>query len=96
MGKHRDIYNSARWDRIRKDKLHRDFECEYCPPHRRRAATVVDHFIAISDGCDPWDWNNLRSACKKCHDQKTVRGERVHGCDINGMPLDPKHPWNNE
>ncbi len=94
MGKHKDIYNSARWQRLRVVKLRTAPLCEYCPPNRRKTATEVDHFKAIEDGGDPFDMANLRSACKTCHSQKTARGEVLHGCDENGMPRDPRHSWN--
>lgn len=96
MGKHKDIYNSARWQRLRLEKLRRDPLCEYCPPNRRKAATEVDHFKAIEDGGATFDWNNLRSSCKSCHSQKTSRGETLHGCEVTGFPRDPRHTWNQE
>ena len=94
MGKHKDIYNSERWQRVRALKLRESPLCEYCPAGRQKVATEVDHFKAIEDGAAHYDMENLRSTCKSCHSQKTARGERLHGCDINGMPLDPNHPWN--
>ena len=94
MGKHSNIYNSARWQRVRDLKLRETPLCEYCPAGRRKQATEVDHFIAIEDGGAPFALSNLRSACKPCHSQKTARGERLHGCDENGMPRDPRHSWN--
>lgn len=88
------IYASERWQRLRRYKLRRDPLCEYCPSDRRKVATQVDHFIALADGGSPWDMDNLRSACQSCHSQKTKRGERLHGCDVDGMPRDPRHWWN--
>lgn len=94
MGRHSNIYGTARWQRVRALKLRETPLCEYCPPRRRKTATEVDHFKAIEDGGAPYDMANLRSACKSCHSQKTARGERLHGCDENGIPRDPAHPWN--
>ena len=40
----------------------------------------------------------LQSLCKKHHDAKTERernalvGRLERGCDVTGMPLDPRHP----
>ena len=96
MGKHKNIYNTARWQRVRALKLRECPLCEYCPPTRKKAATEVDHFKAIEDGGAPFDMTNLRSSCKSCHSQKTARGEFLHGCDENGMPRDPRHAWNME
>ena len=42
------------------------------------------------------DPRNLASLCGPCHSRKTQAdmGKRVNwGCDVNGMPLDPNHPW---
>lgn len=94
MGKHKNIYNSARWQRVRALKLRECPLCEYCPPTRRKTATEVDHFKSIEDGGAPFDMANLRSSCKSCHSQKTARGEFLHGCDENGIPRDPGHAWN--
>lgn len=94
MGKHKNIYNTARWQRIRALKLRECPLCEYCPSDRRKTATEVDHAKAIEDGGAPFDMANLRSSCKSCHSQKTARGEYLHGCDENGMPRDPGHAWN--
>lgn len=94
MGRHSNIYGTARWQRVRALKLRETPLCEYCPPRRRKTATEVDHFKAIEDGGAPYDMANLRSTCKSCHSQKTARGEVLHGCDENGIPRDPTHPWN--
>lgn len=69
-----------------------------------RAATEVDHRIAVADGGEPFDRANLIVLCKACHSSKTVQldrgfgrkpGERarVKGCDAHGRPLDPQHWW---
>lgn len=95
-------YNTAAWKRLRKAKLHRDPLCEYCPAGTLTSATCVDHEKAISDGGDPFDWSNLRSACDPCHSRKTARGTEagavksdrpMKGCNPDGSPLDPNHPW---
>ena len=93
-------YNTTRWRKLRKAKLGRDPFCEYCPHGRFTLATQVDHKKAIKHGGDPWDWDNLTSACASCHSRKTSHVE-VHGhsrvpitgCDEDGRPLDPAHSW---
>lgn len=43
-----------------------------------------------------WDSANWQSLCKTCHDSIKQRLEKsgiVEGCDVNGIPLDPNHPW---
>lgn len=99
-------YNGARWQRLRKAKLGQEPLCQGCAPVRIMPAKVVDHIKAISDGGDPFPpLDGLRSYCLSCHSQKTARGSEAgavktsrpiqarKGCDANGMPLDPKHPW---
>ena len=97
-------YNTATWKRLRVTKLSRDPLCELCLPPGQKIATHVDHVKPIAEGGEPFDLDNLQSACARCHNAKTARedggfgnrkGERVRrGCDASGQPLDPKHPWN--
>lgn len=96
MGKKENkwVYNSSRWQRVRALKLRQNPLCEYCFSSFPRLATEVDHFVAISDGGEPFDLENLKSSCKSCHSQKTAQGERLHGSDVEGTPLDPNHHWN--
>jgi 5-methylcytosine-specific restriction endonuclease McrA len=65
---------------------------------------VVDHIKRRRDGgSDALD--NLRSLCDQ-HDRQVKErpsGQRanagklfVRGCDANGRPLDPNHPWNRD
>ena len=56
-------------------------------------ATDVDHISG-----DPGDNSseNLQPLCHSCHSRKTAsdHGKRVSmGCDVDGLPLDPAHPW---
>jgi 5-methylcytosine-specific restriction endonuclease McrA len=44
----------------------------------------------------------LQSLCKQCHDSVKQRIEHgdadalLRGCDVRGLPLDPRHPWRRE
>lgn len=87
--------NTARWQRLRAAVLAEHPLCSYC---LQRAivtpATDVDH----ADG-NPGnnDRSNLQSLCHECHSTKTMHerhGTAMPGCDVNGWPLDPRHPWN--
>ena len=79
---------------MRRLKLAQEPLCEYCLPLGiKRPATEVDHFISISDGGAPFDLDNLRSTCHLCHALKTRNGERITGCGLDGLPLDPRHAW---
>lgn len=93
---YRYIYNSSRWQQLRVAKLRSCPLCEYCPSSCRRPATQVDHKVAIRNGGDPWAWENLASVCQSCHSQKTAHGERLPGCNADGLPRDVGHWWNHE
>jgi 5-methylcytosine-specific restriction enzyme A len=97
------VYDKATWKRTRAAQLSREPRCEECLKLGLLIpATEVDHKIPVAAGGAPFDSANLQSLCKRCHSVKT-RGEqtgrsrrRIKGCDIHGMPLDPRHPWNLE
>ena len=96
-------HNDRRWRRLRAAKLMRDPLCEYCLPKYVTRATQVDHVVAVSNGGEMWDWENLKSTCATCHSHKTmtvdVHGKawtpaRVKGVDARtGLPLDDAHWW---
>lgn len=59
-------------------------------------ATDVDH---KDNNATNNERSNLQGLCHECHSRKTQAdmGNRVRwGCDANGMPLDPSHPWHSE
>lgn len=70
---------------------------------RIAAANTVDHVHAISDGGAPFPGHDgLASYCAGCHSAKTARGREAgavksekprKGCNPDGSPLDPSHPW---
>jgi 5-methylcytosine-specific restriction enzyme A len=91
----------SRWRKARARYLADHPLCASClAGGRLTSAAVVDH--VVPHGGDRrlfWDEGNWQALCKSCHDSKTVRDgrwgrRRRHGCDIDGMPLDPEHPWN--
>lgn len=95
-------YN-ARWQKARATWLRAHPLCAACETAGRvTAATVVDHIVPHKgDSALFWDTCNWQPLCKRCHDRKTStedggfgRAGVVKGCDANGMPLDPSHPWN--
>jgi 5-methylcytosine-specific restriction protein A len=76
---HRGIYSSKRWRSLRQMKLNQDPFCELADLCVKRTghpapATVVDHIKAVIDEPDlAYEWTNLRSCCKPCHDSRTAR-----------------------
>ena len=87
--------NSEAWYRLRRSVLAEQPLCQYCPPGVITPATEVDH-----KNNDPADNSreNLVSCCKPCHSIKTMadlRGRPARmGCDAEGNPINPAHPWN--
>ena len=98
------LYDLRRWRRQSRAFLaqHPLCQCPRCDEGRMRvcAATVVDHRKA--HGGDPalfWDQSNWQALAKACHDsykQRLERSGRIEGARIDGTPIDPTHPWNNE
>lgn len=87
--------NGVRWRRLRAAVLEREPLCRDCWKRGRlTTATDVDHHDNDPSNNDP---ENLVPLCHECHSRKTQAdmGKRVSmGCDADGQPLDPDHPWN--
>ena len=87
--------NGKAWATLRAYVLSMQPLCESCMDNDDRPvmATEVDHVDGNpANNCH----NNLASLCKSCHSRKTnaEMGHKVTwGCDVNGVSLDPAHPW---
>lgn len=97
-------YNTARWQRLRLAHLMLEPLCRGCEAMGRLTpANTVDHITPVSEGGDPFPAHDgLASYCPPCHGAKTARGSEAgavrstkprKGCDANGNPIDPAHPW---
>lgn len=95
-------YTTARWQRLRKAKLSEAPLCQTCERRGRKVvAEHVDHVVAIKQGGDAFPaMDGLRALCAPCHSIKTNaldraggKGVAIKGCDLNGLPLDPDHPF---
>ena len=100
-------YNTGQWKRLRLMKLSVEPMCEPCETAGRiEAANTVDHRVPISAGGAAFPGlDGLASMCARCHSAKTARGVEAgavrtkralqprKGCDADGNPLDPAHPW---
>lgn len=96
---HKRLYNTARWKRTRKEQLSAEPLCKF---HSARGIVVV---AGVVDHIKPHKGNeelffarsNLQSLCKLCHDsakQAQEKGGLLKGNGLDGLPLDPNHPWN--
>jgi 5-methylcytosine-specific restriction protein A len=87
-------YDQRNWRRLSRIKLQRSPLCEICERAGRFVpAVLVDHIKAINDGGDVYPrLDELMSMCTACHNMKHAGG--IKGCDVDGMPIDPNHPWN--
>lgn len=82
--------NGAAWRTLRAVVLRESPLCALC---RTAEATDVDH---RDDDPTNNERSNLSALCKPCHSRKTAADMGHHvtfGCDADGMPLDPNHPW---
>ncbi len=61
-------------------------------------ANVVDHIKPHRGNMNLfWDVRNWQSVCKKCHDRHKQKQEKsgiMAGADLDGVPMDEKHHWN--
>lgn len=95
-------YSTATWQRLRRLKLSEAPLCETCEDQGKiTPALDVDHRVAIKAGGPAFpEIEGLRSLCHSCHSIKTNaldrrggKGIAIKGCDVNGLPLDPAHPF---
>lgn len=95
-------YSTARWQRLRKAKLSESPLCETCERRGRKVeAQHVDHIVAIAAGGPAFPvMDGLRALCASCHSIKTNaldraggKGVAIKGCGVDGLPLDPDHPF---
>ena len=86
--------NGAAWKRLRSFVLSGEPLCRTCTAQGLTVpATEVDHRNGPNDN----RLESLQPLCKPCHSRQTMRdmGYSVRmGCDSEGRPLDPSHPWN--
>lgn len=106
------FYGGTAWKAVRVEALKRDgYRCVVCNRSvAGKGQSRVDHILPRSDYPHlSLDVNNLRTLCAEhdshAHREKGRRGggggereERfvIKGCDVDGKPLDPSHPWNKD
>ena len=98
INKKKRLYDSVRWRRLRNMVLNEEPLCRLCSTiNRITPSKIADHIIPHRDNPDLfWDRDNLQALCPTCHSGiKRVQENTgiMPGCDINGFPIDPNHPW---
>jgi len=96
-----------RWKEHRAHYLRAHPLCRMCEARGiREPARVVDHIRPWKSGATEeeqtrlfWDVSNWQPLCKCCHDAAKQAEEKsgfLRGSDLQGRPLDPRHPWHRE
>jgi 5-methylcytosine-specific restriction enzyme A len=97
-GRHwRRWYGDARWRRLRDHQLHVQPLCEECRALGKTIrATVVDHLEPHGGDINKFYTGKLRSLCAEHHNHKWADDKRGYSTvvDENGVPIDPRHPFN--
>ena len=101
MMENRNKLYGRRWKAAARGHLQRN---PFCVRHlklgQHKRATLVDHEVPHRGDVGLfWDRTNWQSLCKPCHDgpkQRQEKGGRDTSCDVNGIPLDPRHAWRQE
>jgi len=91
--------DTARWKRMRAHHLATNPLCVMCKAEGRvKAADTVDHKIPHrGDPALHWDWSNLQSLCAHHHNSHKHSEEMLgysKAVGVDGLPIDPRHPWN--
>lgn len=96
---YRRLYRTARWLKLRAQKLAEEPLCER---HKAKGkvvpATVVNHQEPHKGNTTLfYDYDNLESVCAECHDNVIATEERLgYSKEIgdDGWPVDPRNPFN--
>lgn len=91
-------YHTTRWRARRARQLAEHPLCKLCEEQGRvTAATIADHVEPHLGDPDKFWHGELQSLCATCHSARKQMQEK-HGysqaCGVDGMPLDPNHPFN--
>lgn len=92
-------YKTARWQKLRWSILLRDlFACQTCKRVEADTSKLVCDHVEPHRGDEQKFWSGpFQTLCKDCHDRVKQSEERRGysvGNDVNGRPLDRRHPWN--
>ena len=73
---HRVKLSGRRWRAVKRQAHERDgWRCTFCG---KAGALEAHHIIAIENGGEPYDLDNIASACRGCHiDHHRREGQRI-------------------
>ena len=95
---HRHLYNSRAWQGRRLAQLTAAPLCHRCEAGGFTVpATVADHVVPHRGDLDLFWRGELQSLCPPCHSgakQREEKGGWDSACDLDGYPIDPRHPAN--
>ena len=94
----RDRLYGRRWREARRAYLLQHPFCVKCQLEGKlRRAVIVDHATPHKGNAALfWNTSLWQPLCKRHHDsdkQIEEKTGRIVGVDIEGRPLDPRHPW---
>jgi len=73
------FYSSTAWKKLRAAFKRANPICAWCIRKGMIVpASVVYHVTPISQGGDPYAWDNLQSLCEKCHNQKSGSESKIN------------------
>lgn len=94
------LYKTKQWYSLRRTVLNKEPLCRICRVQHNRyvSAYAIDHIVAHKGDLKLfYDINNLQPLCQSCHN-KIKQGIEARGydtaIDLDGFPIDPKHPAN--
>lgn len=69
-----ELYNSTKWRKFRRLYIVDNPLCEECKRNGKvTEGKDIDHITPIRFGGEPFDFNNLQTLCKTCHNKKSGR-----------------------
>lgn len=97
----RGLYGTARWKAVRQAQLASEPLCCMCAaaiPSRVTRASVCDHVDPTAKETSEGFFDGpFMSLCGPHHNSSKQREERAGysgACDVDGWPIDPRHPAN--
>lgn len=73
-GDHDEVYNSARWKRLRRRFIKANPLCVKCMEEGHLVeAEIADHINPLRNGGEPFNWENLQPLCRMHHGRKTAQ-----------------------